>query len=348
MTDQHVSDRLAAFADGELDAGESAHAKQHLESCESCQESWERYQFAADMLRRLRPAEAPAHIWGSIASALDQPSRPPQTRWYASRKFAMAAAAVLLIAGAAVTWRAALDSPSAPWDVVRVDEGARGRRIAAGEWVETDAGATASVRIGEIGRVDIESNTRLQLLTATSGEHRLNLAHGAISVEIVAPPRIFFVETPSSTVVDLGCAYTMQVDQDGVGMLRVTGGWASLEWNGRESVVPAGASAPTRPTHGPGTPSFDDASERLRQALLDFDFSPEPEGSLAVVLSESRDRDTLTLWHLMSRVEPADRRRVFDRLVALTPLPRGVDRDKAMTLDADTMRVWREELAWTW
>jgi hypothetical protein len=32
----------------------------------------------------------------------------------------------------------------------------------------------------------------------------------------------------------------------------------------------------------------------------------------------------------------------------LTPVPPGVDRDKALQLDAATLRHWREELAWTW
>jgi hypothetical protein len=112
--------------------------------------------------------------------------------------------------------------------------------------------------------------------------------------------------------------------------------------------VPAGASAPTRPELGPGTPVFDDATARLRQALLDFDFGAGDDAALDVVVAEARERDTLTLWHLMSRVEVDQRARVFDRIVALTPLPAGVDRDRVLALDPDAMRHWREELAWTW
>jgi hypothetical protein len=187
----------------------------------------------------------------------------------------------------------------------------------------------------------------MQLLTARPDEHRLNLARGSISAQIAAPPRLFFVETPSSTVVDLGCAYTMEVDQSGVGRLQVTSGWASLEWGGRESIVPAGASCAARPDIGPGTPAFDDASPRLKQALEAFDFAGDAD-ALATVLAESRGRDTLTLWHLLSRVDAGDRSRVFDRLAELAPLPAGVTRDKALVLDPSTLRLWREELAWTW
>ena len=140
----------------------------------------------------------------------------------------------------------------------------------------------------------------------------------------------------------------MTVDEAGVGLLRVTSGWASLEWSGRESLVPAGASCPTRPQVGPGTPSFDDAPELLRQALLAFDFADGGSGAVDAVLTAARERDTLTLWHLLTRVEPRDRARVVDRMEALTPLPSGVTRDKALALDAETLKRWREELAWTW
>jgi hypothetical protein len=259
---------------------------------------------------------------------------------------ALAAALVLTTIATVAIWQ--FTRTPASWDVVRLDAPGGEARMAIGEWVETDPASSAKVRIGAIGTVDIAPNTRMQLLAARPDEHRLNLARGSIYAQILAPPRLFFVETPSSTVVDLGCAYTMDVDEGGAGLLRVTSGWASLEWGGRESVVPAGASCATRPDIGPGTPSFDDATERLRQALVAFDFAAGGVSAVNTVLAEARVRDTLTLWHLLSRVDAPDRARVFDRMVELTPLPPGVTRDRALALDADTLTRWREELAWGW
>ncbi len=252
---------------------------------------------------------------------------------------------VILAVGAVVFWQ--VNRP-APYEVSRLDAASGAGRMSIGEWIETDATSRARIKIGEIGTLDIAPNTRMQLLAAQPAEHRLKLARGFISAQILSPPRLFFVETPSSTVVDLGCAYTMEVDEAGVGQLRVTSGWASLEWNKVESLVPAGASCPTRPEVGPGTPAFDDASDRLRQALLEFDYANGGSRAVDVVLAESRQRDTLTLWHLLSRVEPDERPRIFDRMVAITPLPNGVTREKALALDAATLKLWREELAWTW
>jgi hypothetical protein len=256
------------------------------------------------------------------------------------------AATLVLAVGGILFWQARRGP--APWDVVRLDTRAPEARMTIGEWIETDATSLARIKIGQIGTVDVAPSTRMQLLAARPDEHRLNLSRGSISAQILAPPRLFFVETPASTVVDLGCAYTMTVDETGAGVLRVTSGWASLEWGGRESLVPAGASGQTRPAVGPGTPVFEDATERLQQALLAFDFADGGTTALDIVLSEARERDTLTLWHLLSRVEVSERTRVFDRMVALGPLPNGVTRDNALALDRETLKLWREELAWTW
>jgi len=348
MFQTHLSHTLAAFVDGQLPPAKATHARAHVAECNRCRAALDEYQLAANMMRGLALVEAPSSIWTSIDEALSRGGRDVSLGWgfAALRLRGLALAAIVVLAiGAVVLWQ--INRPT-PYDVVRLDAASGADHISIGEWIETDTTSRARIRIGEIGTVDIAPNTRMQLLTARPDEHRLNLARGLISAQILAPPRLFFVETPSSTVVDLGCAYTMEVDETGAGRLRVTSGWASLEWDKVESLVPAGASCPTRPEVGPGTPAFDDASGRLRQALLDFDYAGGGSRAVDVVLVESRQRDTLTLWHLLSRVELDERLRIFDRMVALTPLPAGITREKALALDAATLKLWREELAWTW
>jgi hypothetical protein len=149
-------------------------------------------------------------------------------------------------------------------------------------------------------------------------------------------------------VIDLGCAYTVTVGDDGAGQLRMTSGWAALEFKGRESLVPAGAICRTRPGTGPGTPYFEDAPSALKQAVDDFDRGIRGAPALDTIIRESRVRDTLTLWHLLSRVDEPDRVRVYDRIAAFEPPPAGITRGQILALDADALREWREELAWKW
>ena len=58
---------------------------------------------------------------------------------------------------------------------------------------------------------------------SAASNHGLALARGEIRAKISAPPRLFFVDTPSGTAVDLGCEYTLQTDEDGTGMLQANG-----------------------------------------------------------------------------------------------------------------------------
>src|SRR6185295_11964349 len=111
-----------------------------------------------------------------------------------------------------------------------------------------------------------------------------------------APPRLFFVDTPSAVAADLGCAYTLEVDDQGASKLSVTSGWVALELKDRESIVPAGASCDTRPGVGPGTPYFDDAPSVLREALKTVDFNPDASvrsAALPWILDQARPRDSL-------------------------------------------------------
>ena len=287
--------------------------------------------------------KAPDAIWRSIEAALD--AKPERRRTSLFRGWQWAAASLVVIG--AVSWYAI--RPAAPaWQVSRLEGSAAVDKIKVGEWLQTDGNSRARITVGDIGVVDVEPNTRIRLVAASPTEHRLTLARGEISATVTAPPRLFLVDTPASTAVDLGCAYKIKTDEKGDGVLRVTSGWVSLEWKGRESLVPAGANCRTRSGTGPGTPYFEDAPQALQQALATFDFGSGGTSSLDTILTEARVRDTLTLWHVLSRVDPIERVRVFNRMVELVPMPAGVSREKALQLDPATLKSWREELAWKW
>jgi hypothetical protein len=220
--------------------------------------------------------------------------------------------------------------------------------LAVGEWLETDASSRAQLSVANIGHVDIEPNSRVRLVETNSTEHRLAMTRGRLHATISAPPRLFIVETPSAVAVDLGCSYTLEVDKAGRSILHVTAGWVALELKGRESVVPAGAVCVTQKGKGPGTPYFDDASDKFRVALSKLDFQNGGATALSVVLAEAREYDTLTLWHLLSRVRGAERGRVYDRMAELIAPPAGVTREGVMRLDRGMLNLWKTGLEWAW
>jgi FecR protein len=284
----------------------------------------EQIEFGKKMLEHLPLAKAPDSIWPSIEAALEQNRSPVHSASHPWRwAFAALAATVLL---ALVYWRIAHRD----------------------EWIETDTHSRVTVKVGEIGTVEVEPGTRLRVVSQRSNEHRFALAHGEIRAKISAPPKLFFVDTAVGTAIDLGCEYTLTDDELGRGVLTVSRGWVSFQWKGVESLVPAGASCQTHPRIGPGIPYFDDAAQNLKQAVENFALDKGRQDALNVILAEARVRDTLTLWHLLQRVDVPDRIRVYDRIASLTPVPSSVSRERALQLDPETLKLWKDDLAWKW
>jgi hypothetical protein len=214
-----------------------------------------------------------------------------------------------------------------------------------GQWLETDATSRARVDIGTIGEVNVEPNSRLRLVRMAETNHRLELAHGELSAFIIAPPRLFMVDTPSATAVDLGCAYTLSVDKDGNGEVHVSSGYVSLEHDGRASIVRMGMMCFTRRGFGPGTPFAEDAPEPLREALERLDFTRgSATAALPQVLAHARADDTVTLWHLLSRTAGVQRAAVFDTLAAYAPPPAAVTRAGILAGSPAMLRAWASEL----
>jgi len=219
-----------------------------------------------------------------------------------------------------------------------------GQPLTSGRWLETDGTAKALVEIENVGRIEVQPSTRLGLVRSRTGDHRFHLARGTVQAVIVAPPGQFSMGTPSATAVDLGCVYTMTVADDEVGLVQVLAGWVGFEWRGRESFIPAGASCVTRPRIGPGTPYYEDTSPAFRAALATIDLGRSPAvdrtAAIDLVLQESRPRDVLTLWHLLSRVQGADRDRVIERLAGFVPPPAGVTRASVRGGNKDALDAW--------
>ena len=162
-----------------------------------------------------------------------------------------------------------------------------------------------------------------------------------------APPGRLLVDIPSAVAVDLGCSYTLAVEEDGSGLLRVETGWVGFESRGLQSLVPGRRRLSHAARSRPGTPYFETAPETLRRALVEIDFGPGGLARRAALergLAVARSRDALSLWHLLSRVDGEDRGRVFDRLAALVPPPFEVTREGILRGDPAQRDLWWDEL----
>lgn len=358
---KHVTRDISAYCQGELSPAEARQFAEHMISCAKCRGEFEEIKLGIKLAEQLPVIEAPDSLWTNIQPALGFERKSSTPNLHRQTRLAAIAATLLVVGALGVWWFWARGSKErlASWQVQSLNGAPliANQKIAAkgqlrvGEWLETDANSRAQIAVSSIGRVDVDENTRVRLVETAPTEHRLELARGKMSALIWAPPRLFFVDTPSAVAADLGCAYTLEVDDQGAGRLRVTSGWVALELKDRESMVPAEAACETRPGVGPGTPYFEDASKSFQDALSNFDFKLDAAvkaGALNSMLQEARPRDTLTLWHLLARVDGADRVRVYEKIAAFVPPPEGVTREGVLRLDQAMLDQWKVALEPSW
>jgi anti-sigma factor RsiW len=340
--------QLHASAEGALDAVGRAAAEGHLEQCAQCRAEVTGIRTLLAGVDHLpRSIDPPRDLWPEIRHGLRRSG--PGVRWW----LLAAAAVVLLVVGVQFL----RFGPPNAWGVESLAGTPRigtaivtGRAaLREGEWLETDGISRARIAVGRIGEVEVRPRTRVRLLDARPAAHRLALARGAIEAKVDAPPRLFIVETPAGTAIDLGCAYTLETDSLGNGAIHVTAGWVEFAWRERRSIVPLGFTALTRAGMGPGTPVAHDAPAPLREAVTAFDFRAGGAAAARAALASARAEDAVSLWHLLARVERRLRAEVYDGLVELVPPPDGVTRQAALNLDAATLeRYWStiRRIAW--
>lgn len=193
-----------------------------------------------------------------------------------------------------------------------------------------DTGAhQAELAIANIGRAELGVETRVRLDRTGPDRHQLFLERGRMHARVSAPPRIFAVGTPGAHVTDLGCEYTLEIDETGAGSIVVRTGKVELEsGTGGVVVVPHGARARLLAGRRAGLPLVDGANPALAAAARDHDEGVP--GALPRVLAAATEEDAITVASL-ARIAPAsERRAVLERLDQIFPIPAPRTLDEAL------------------
>ena len=222
-------------------------------------------------------------------------------------------------------------------------------RLAVGQTLATDHRSRARLDVSlRSDKSRLIPNTRVRLVSTREGRHELALAHGTLHAFIAAPPGQFVVNTPSSTAIDLGCVYTLHIDEDGSGLLSVAAGWVAFELKaasrscrralrlepiGSWGQARRGTTIPTKRFSARSSDSTTTAVAAARSA------------GLAYVLEHARSNDAMTLWHLIARTDETERDVVIDALEKRSPMPLGVTRDAVMNLNRAALDLWWDSWA---
>ena len=215
-------------------------------------------------------------------------------------------------------------------------------------WVTREDGRRL-LDLGRYGEVVAEHDARVRVLRRDEELQSLRLDHGTIHASITraARPRLFQVETPSTTCIDLGCHYTLTVDSQGMTHVKVETGRVLFDFESRDVFIPQGASCKAAKGRAPFTPIHDDASNALKRAVEAFDAAPvgrRADAAKAACELIKRREDGLVAWHFLQDPEKAVVGAARDALLKLTSPECGVERPK----DPTSQREWRDSLFPEW
>jgi hypothetical protein len=376
MKPKHYKEKLSAFLNHELPDDERQKVGEHLFDCAECRREHDAIKFGAELAKNLTRSDAPPRVWNNIEAGITGKSA-PRFLWFKPKIAAFAGLLLIMTFSvfASLIYINFFQTESneisknepenqrqiqpsenefAAWQVENLSgkpniiNSSENERLEIGGILETDEKSSAKIEVADIGQVEIAPNSLVKLVNSSQTEHRLALEYGALEAKIFAPPRLFVVDTPTAKAVDLGCAYKLEVDKAGNSKLHVTSGYVALERDGRESIVPAGAFCLTRRGKGIGTPYLESASASFQKALYEFDFENGKDESLKKILAKARRGDTLTLWHLLSRVSGDDREKVLDKIISFKPLPEIVTREGVLRLEKEMLDELRYEVETFW
>ena len=212
---------------------------------------------------------------------------------------------------------------------------------------QLDTGSNeATLTIADIGTAKLGKQTRVRLDRTDSTRHQLALDRGHMHAKVIAPPRLFAVTTKHTDVIDLGCEYTIDIDDAGAGSICVMSGLVELATKSKMTVVvPEGACAAIFAGQRPGLPHARDARPEIVTALRAYERGAP--NALEQLLAIADRRDAITLISLAAtHLEPTDPigRAVLERLMELSPPPDAeISVDSALE-DPNHFGMWRNDV----
>ena len=308
---------------------------------------WDRSGPADPDVARLETLLAPlAHDRPLDALKLRKAKKPSRAPWIAAGVAIVAAAAVLVLVlrpaareqVACATGEGYAFTTGGSPAMCGGGTAARGV-LPVGGTLDTGAG-TARIEIADIGSAELGPGTKIRLDRSERGKReQLHMERGRMHAYVTAPPRLFAVTTPSTSVVDLGCEYTIEIDEKGVGWIEVQSGKVELETSANALIIaPAGTTARMRAGRQPSVPVVTGARAQLVAAVRAYE-DGAPDG-VPQILRAAGPEDAITLVNLAVLVP--DRTAVLERLAALSP-PESVTLALALE-DPSAFEIWRDRI----
>lgn len=267
---------------------------------------WDKSGVPDPEVQRLETLLAPLAHDGRVLR-VDAGRRPGLATWVV--------AAALLVGAAVIGWEVIWGSGEAQLRLVVVSDGGE-RSVRQGDKFTPSEQIVLRLE-DDLSEITLDAGSILYVDRLQKDLIRFRLERGRLHalVSAEAKERFFQIQTPSTNCVDLGCMYTLEVDDEQKATVIVELGRVAFEDGNRVVVVPAEATCEATKRNGAGTPRHLDTPDAVVIALDQYDANPGDAGQsdrlrmatriLAFLDGERDPRYSLIPWHLLQDPSPA-------------------------------------------
>lgn len=213
-----------------------------------------------------------------------------------------------------------------------------------GKWLKTDAFSEAVLKSEIIGNIKVAPESELKLSAVNNKEYRLYLKTGKISAKTWSPPDFFKIEIPAGEVIDLGSAFSIEVEADNSSEIQVSSGWVAFKTVNGKIILPPGMVCTLNKNGSPEIPYYVNASPEFKNALLKYEPGNKNKQTLKNILSNARKSDDISLWYLLKVSSPDEKKMIYDRLAEFVIPPDNVNFNGILNSDVSMLMSWWEKL----
>jgi len=212
-----------------------------------------------------------------------------------------------------------------------------------GEVIKTGESSSAKLVIQKGGTLKIYSNTSFKRL---DDEYSGVLRYGKIKVNTEGAREKLTLQIPSTIIKDLyiGSQYYVEVDDRGNSQISLKRGWLQIDSGDDEIIIPQKYKLNILNGFGAGVPYYRKAKPEYITLLDEYLFSGKKDVMLNAIIEASTEKETITLWNLLQRVNPGQREMVYNKLLELAPHSNVLTKEDVLKLDPDKMQIWFDEI----
>ncbi len=216
--------------------------------------------------------------------------------------------------------------------------------LSEGDTLRTNLNSGASIKIKELGQIEIKPGTILQRLKNNFG---LKLDIGSIMINENQTSKLLTVIVPDAVIRDYypGSLYSINLNDTGTSVIFVKKSWLKISSGKTETFVTPGCYAQIIFGRGTGIPYRQNSSKDFIADLSRFSFNSYSTDLLNKILSESTFDNAISLWNIIRRINNQERLKVVNTLEKFAPLPAGTTDVEMVDLNEQAMLKWLTEIA---